>query len=417
MRIVFYDTCRLLNEGEKIFNEDAPIYLSNITFQELEHIKTSATKDGDTKYKARRLLHCLANNREKYTVISYSTSDDELRKKLPILLDNNDSRIIFSAYLVNLNRLHEVTFKTADLNCAVLAESIGLNVEYDDGDFTDYKGYTEIKCNSDEELSNLYTNLYSKESNQIELYENEYLFIKNKEDNVVDIYRYTEGAYEQVSPHIAFESEMFGKVTAKDKYQLAAMDSMKRNQLTIVRGPAGAGKSYLAMSYLFSQLEKNKIDRIIIFCNTVATRGAARLGFYPGTKDEKLLDSQIGSFLVSKLGSIMAVEDMIEKGTLLLLPMSDIRGFDTSGVKSGVYITEAQNTSIDLMQLALQRIGEDSICILDGDTEAQVDLGEYSGRNNGLRRVSEVFRGQNFYGEITLNKIRRSKIAEIAQKM
>lgn len=417
MRIVFYDTCRLLNEGEKIFNEDAPIYLSNITFQELEHIKTSATKDGDTKYKARRLLHCLVNNREKYTVIPYSTSDDELRKKLPILLDNNDSRIIFSAYLVNLNRLHEVTFKTADLNCAFLAESIGLNVEYDDGDSTDYKGYTEIKCNSDEELSNLYTNLYSKESSQIELYENEYLFIKNKENNVVDIYRYTEGTYEQVSPHIAFESEMFGKVTAKDKYQLAAMDSMKRNQLTIVRGPAGAGKSYLAMSYLFSQLEKNKIDRIIIFCNTVATRGAARLGFYPGTKDEKLLDSQIGSFLVSKLGSIMAVEDMIEKGTLLLLPMSDIRGFDTSGVKSGVYITEAQNTSIDLMQLALQRIGEDSICILDGDTEAQVDLGEYSGRNNGLRRVSEVFRGQNFYGEITLNKIRRSKIAEIAQKM
>lgn len=417
MRIVFYDTCRLLNEGEKIFNENAPIYLSNITFQELEHIKTSATKDGDTKYKARRLLHCLVNNREKYTVIPYSTSDDELRKKLPILLDNNDSRIIFSAYLVNLNRLHEVTFKTADLNCAFLAESIGLNVEYDDGDSTDYKGYTEIKCNSDEELSNLYTNLYSKESSRIELYENEYLFIKNKENNVVDIYRYTEGAYEQVSPHIAFESEMFGKVTAKDKYQLAAMDSMKRNQLTIVRGPAGAGKSYLAMSYLFSQLEKNKIDRIIIFCNTVATRGAARLGFYPGTKDEKLLDSQIGSFLVSKLGSIMAVEDMIEKGTLLLLPMSDIRGFDTSGVKSGVYITEAQNTSIDLMQLALQRIGEDSICILDGDTEAQVDLGEYAGRNNGLRRVSEVFRGQNFYGEITLNKIRRSKIAEIAQKM
>lgn len=417
MRIVFYDTCRLLNEGEKIFNENAPIYLSNITFQELEHIKTSATKDGDTKYKARRLLHCLVNNREKYTVIPYSTSDDELRKKLPILLDNNDSRIIFSAYLVNLNRLHEVTFKTADLNCAFLAESIGLNVEYDDGDSTDYKGYTEIKCNSDEELSNLYTNLYSKESSRIELYENEYLFIKNKENNVVDIYRYTEGAYEQVSPHIAFESEMFGKVTAKDKYQLAAMDSMKRNQLTVVRGPAGAGKSYLAMSYLFSQLEKNKIDRIIIFCNTVATRGAARLGFYPGTKDEKLLDSQIGSFLVSKLGSIMAVEDMIEKGTLLLLPMSDIRGFDTSGVKSGVYITEAQNTSIDLMQLALQRIGEDSICILDGDTEAQVDLGEYAGRNNGLRRVSEVFRGQNFYGEITLNKIRRSKIAEIAQKM
>jgi len=78
--------------------------------------------------------------------------------------------------------------------------------------------------------------------------------------------------------------------------------------------------------------------------------------------------------------------------------MSDIRGFDTTGMKAGIYITEAQNLTIDLMKLALQRIGEDSICILDGDNEAQVDLGLYAGSNNGLKRVSEVFRGQPFYG-------------------
>ena len=49
----------------------------------------------------------------------------------------------------------------------------------------------------------------------------------------------------------------------------------------------------------------------------------------------------------------------MEKGSLLLLPMSDIRGFDTSGMKAGIYITEAQNMDIELMRLALQRIGED----------------------------------------------------------
>jgi len=111
--------------------------------------------------------------------------------------------------------------------------------------------------------------------------------------------------------------------------------------MTLLTGPAGSGKSLLSMSYLFQQLERNKIDKIVIFCNPVATRNSARLGFYPGTRTDKLLDSQIGNFLMSKLGSREAVETMIDKGTLILLPFSDIRGYDTSGMNCGVYITEA----------------------------------------------------------------------------
>jgi len=72
---------------------------------------------------------------------------------------------------------------------------------------------------------------------------------------------------------------------------------------------------------------------------------------------------------MSKLGSREAIETMIEKGTLILLPFSDIRGYDTSGMNCGVYITEAQNLNINLMKLALQRIGEDSICIVEGDVK------------------------------------------------
>jgi predicted ribonuclease YlaK len=110
-----------------------------------------------------------------------------------------------------------------------------------------------------------------------------------------------------------------------------------------------------------------KIDKIVIFCNTVATKNSAKLGYYPGTRDEKLLDSQIGNMLSTKLGGRLAVEQMIEREELILLPFSDIRGYDTSGMNAGVYITEAQNLDIELMKLALQRIGEDSICIIDGD--------------------------------------------------
>ena len=69
------------------------------------------------------------------------------------------------------------------------------------------------------------------------------------------------------------------------------------------------------------------------------------------------------------------------------------------------------------MKLALQRIGDDSICIIDGDEKTQVDDVAFAGANNGMRRASKVFRGSDVYGEIALSQIHRSKIAEIAQRM
>ena len=121
--------------------------------------------------------------------------------------------------------------------------------------------------------------------------------------------------------------------------------------------------------------------------------------------------------LSSKLGDAFGLEEMMTKGRIQLLPMSDVRGFDTSGMNAGVYITEAQNMDIQLMKLALQRIGEDAICIIDCDYNAQVDLSQYAGFNNGMRRMSEIFRGEDIYGEVELKNIYRSKIAAIADRM
>ena len=277
-----------------------------------------------------------------------------------------------------------------------------------------YTGYKVISCTTDEELAAAYDEIYSGENNH-NILPNQYLLLKQK-DKIIDSYVYRGNKFTQVK-FKSLKSKMFGEVKPIDKYQELAIDSLINNQITMIRGHAGTGKSWLSLSYLFSKLEAGDIDKIIIFCNTVATAGSAKLGFYPGSRTDKLLDSQIGNFLISKLGDISQVERMIQEGTLLLLPMSDIRGFDTSGMKAGIYITEAQNLDIELMKLALQRIGDDCICILDGDSETQVDLPLYAGNNNGMRRVSEIFKGQDFYGEITLPIIHRSKIAELAEKM
>lgn len=157
----------------------------------------------------------------------------------------------------------------------------------------------------------------------------------------------------------------------------------------------------------------------ICLSNKVKIQSRFRYGTtnYPGDKNSKLFDSSIGNMLASKLGGRFAIEQLIAQGKIELLPLSDLRGYDTTNMNCAVYITEAQNMDIELMKLALQRIGEDSICIIDGDYDTQVDMSQYAGMNNGMRRASEIFRGKDLYGEVELKNIHRGRIASIAEEM
>ena len=193
-------------------------------------------------------------------------------------------------------------------------------------------------------------------------------------------------------------------------------DSLHENQLTVIRGHAGTGKSYIGLAALFDMLEHYKIDNIYIICNPVAAKDFAKLGFLPGDRTTKLLDSQIGNFLIGKLGDISIVEQLMNNGKLRLIPAADCRGMDIS-TTSGVYITEAQNSSIDMMKLMLQRIGENCKVVIEGDDDTQVDMNAYAGSNNGLKRLSQVFRGQSYYGEVRLQKCHRGKTATLAEEM
>ena len=412
----FYDTCALLDLQDKAFESNEKFLISNITLVELEQIKTSATKDEDTKYKARKLTHLLAEHNDKYNTIIYNVDIYDLHIKEKGLIVNNDSRIIATVYDLTLQG-KEVIFLTSDLNCYEIAYSLNLDALFVPKCGSDkYTGYKTIEVN-DEELAKFYEQTLPIKENKYDLYINQYLLLKYN-NKITDMYKWDGNQYQSI-PFRKFESKMFGKIMPKgnDSYQQIAMDSLETNQITMLRGKAGTGKSLLSFGFMFSLLEQGKIDKIIVFCNTVATKGSAKLGYYPGSRTEKLLDSQIGNLLISKLGDRIAVERLIDDGQLILLPMSDIRGYDTTGMNAAIYISEAQNLDKELMKLALSRIGEDSICIIDGDSDTQVDLGIYAGANNGMRRVSKIFRGASFYGEVTLKNVYRSRIADLAQKI
>ena len=412
----FYDTCSLLLKANHLWDEDCHIVLSSITLEELEHIKTSINKDPDVKFAARKLIKELDEHYGEYSVVFWN---NELMleltdKSLPV---TNDSKIIICA--VNwFNKLQpgdQMTFITNDICCKQIAHLVlQCNIESIAEDAYNYDGYKEVVMD-DNEMAEFYSN---PTTNIYELYINEYIIVKDKQGNIVDKLCWTGEGYRHLT-YNSFKSDHFGTVKPMkdDIYQALAADSLENNKITLIKGPAGTGKTYLSLGFLLHKLERNKIDKIIVFCNTVATKNSAKLGFYPGTRDEKLLDSQIGNLLSSKLGGRIAVEQMIQKEELVLLPLSDIRGYDTSGMSAGIYISEAQNLDIELMKLTLQRIGEDSICIIDGDCNAQVDDIHFAGSSNGMKRASQVFRGSDIYGEITLKNIHRSRIARLAESM
>ena len=411
----FYDTCSLLLKANTLFDDDEKIAISSVTLEELENIKTSATKDIDIKYAARQLLHKLDEHRGEYDVHIFETGmlGPIVEKGLPTL--SNDIRILATAIDYD-NKVHpdETIFVTNDLalkNIANLFFGDGI-IESVKEDDDNYKGYIECRLSNDE-MEEFYSNPNDNYFNSLI---NQYIIIKNQDNQVVDKKLWDGTGYRAIS-YDSFDSKQFGKIKPIDIYQQFVADSFTHNKITLIKGPAGSGKTLLALGFLFDRLEKNRIDKIIIFCNTVAAKNAARLGFLPGTRNEKLLDSQIGNLLISKIGGRVEVERLINEEKLVLLPMSDIRGYDTTGMRAGIYISEAQNLDISLMKLALQRIGEDSICIIDGDAKTQVDDIAFAGVNNGMRRASKVFRGHDIYGEIELKNIHRSRIAQIAEGM
>lgn len=411
--INFYDTSSLLLKVGNLFDENVPFAISSITLDELENIKTSSNKDQEVKYAARKLLHMLDENIEKVKIVIFKE-----KMLIPIqeaeLTITNDSKILACA--IECAKGDEVCFYTNDLALKTIARIFFADVaSVNEDNEDDYTGFIDVALDNDE-MGEFYSNFTD---NRFNLLPNQYLIVREKDGGeIVDRLCWNGEAYRHLD-YQTFNSKWFGDVRPMkgDVYQAFAADSLANNQITMLKGPAGSGKTYLALGFLLNRLDKGKLDKIIVFCNTVATKNSAKLGFYPGTRDEKLLDSQIGNLLSSKFGGKIEVERMIQEEKLVLLPMSDIRGYDTTGMRAGIYISEAQNLDISLMKLALQRIGEDSICIIDGDCKTQVDSIEFAGANNGMRRASRIFRGADIYGEVTLKNIHRSKIAMIAEQM
>ena len=406
----FYDTNAILDLQDKMFEND--FCISSISLQEMENIKTSGRKDEETKYKARKALHLLDENKDKYEVVIYTTAMESYiaEKQLEV---TPDTKIIASCAFSRglLQQDTDFVFVTNDIACKMIASKIfGLEVEsVGENKLDEYKGFVE-KSLSEEDMAYFYEH---NSENMFGLLINQYLILKDGKDEIVDAYRWNGTQYEPLFKR-NIQSLYFDKLKSKDIYQSCAIDSLMNCTITAITGKAGSGKSLLALMSAMYLIEKGKYDRIVVMFNPTKTRGASDMGFYGGDFIDKAMQNSIGQILTTKFGDRYAVDLLLSQNKLKLVSMADCRGMEISDSEI-LWITESQNTSIDLIKLCLSRVSSGAKVFIEGDYLSQVDSNAFDGNNNGLKRMIDVFKGHEEFGYVQLQNVWRSKIAELCE--
>lgn len=181
-------------------------------------------------------------------------------------------------------------------------------------------------------------------------------------------------------------------VTARGKYvkcrtigQRAYVSAIKKNTLVFGVGPAGTGKTYLAVAMAVSAYKAGEVDKIIL--TRPAIEAGEKLGFLPGDLQEKV-DPYLRPLYdaLQELFGVDNYETLIERGIIEIAPLAYMRGRTLSN--AFIILDEAQNTTDEQMKMFLTRMGENSKTVVNGDL-TQVDIAGGS----GLKRAVEILEG------------------------
>jgi phosphate starvation-inducible PhoH-like protein len=176
-------------------------------------------------------------------------------------------------------------------------------------------------------------------------------------------------------------------IRAKTLNQKRYVDAIDENTVIFGIGPAGTGKTYLAVAKAVQALQAKRVNRIVL--TRPAVEAGERLGFLPGTLSEKI-DPYLRP-LYDALHDMIdpdSIPRLITSGTIEIAPLAYMRGRTLND--SFIILDEAQNTSAEQMKMFLTRLGFGSTMVVTGDV-TQVDLPR--GTMSGLRLVSDILEG------------------------
>lgn len=165
------------------------------------------------------------------------------------------------------------------------------------------------------------------------------------------------------------------------------VSAIRSHTITFGLGPAGTGKTYLAMAMAVNALQRREVSRIVL--TRPAVEAGERLGFLPGTLNEKI-DPYVRP-LYDALHDMLdpdRIPKLMESGTIEVAPLAYMRGRTLND--AFVILDEAQNTTAEQMKMFLTRLGFGSKMVVTGDT-SQVDLP--GGTVSGLRIVQDILSG------------------------
>lgn len=187
--------------------------------------------------------------------------------------------------------------------------------------------------------------------------------------------------------------------------QRSYVDGIEQHTITFGIGPAGTGKTYLAMAKAVQALQRREVAKIIL--TRPAVEAGERLGYLPGTLEDKI-DPYLRP-LFDAVGSMMeadAVPKLIANGTIEVAPLAYMRGRTLN--ESFVILDEAQNTTPEQMKMFLTRLGYGSKMVVTGDI-TQIDLPIAA---SGLRIVNRILRGVEdiHFAELTADDIVRHSL-------
>ncbi|MDP6685619.1 MAG: PhoH family protein [Candidatus Omnitrophota bacterium] len=199
-------------------------------------------------------------------------------------------------------------------------------------------------------------------------------------------------------------------VTPKTKGQKAYVDAIKRHDIVFGIGPAGTGKTYLAMAMAVNALKQQEVNRIIL--TRPAIEAGESLGFLPGDLYEKV--TPYLRPLYDALYDMMEakrIKDYIERGIIEVAPLAYMRGRTLND--SFIILDEAQNSTPDQMKMFLTRLGFDSKTVITGDaTQSDLPQGKESGLNQ-VQRILEHIKGIKFVHFTGGDVVRHALVQEI----